>query len=95
MWDSENPYKGISEARKNWLSDDYSLCAILNCKVQDTQKLPVKANKHIQEMMLTLRNLSKAPLVSNVSFPTSSIVTAASLARVTPQENGCPGLLRG
>lgn len=44
-------------------------------------------------MKYTLRNLSKAPLVSNVSFPYSSIVKAASFASVMPQENGCPGLL--
>jgi hypothetical protein len=31
--------------------------------------------------------------VSKVSFPCSSIVTAASLAKVTPEENGWPGLL--
>lgn len=43
---------------------------------------------------LTFRSLSKAPLVSKVSFSCSSIVTAASLAKVTPIENGFPGLLQ-
>jgi hypothetical protein len=43
--------------------------------------------------METLRSLSKAPLVTNVSCPDSSIVTAASVANVTPEQNGRPGLL--
>jgi len=43
---------------------------------------------------LTFRSLSKAPLASKVSFPCSSIVTAASLAKVTPIENGFLGLLQ-
>lgn len=46
------------------------------------------------EMELTLRNLSSTPLVSKVSLPCSSIVTAASFAKVTPEQKGCPGLLQ-
>jgi hypothetical protein len=50
--------------------------------------------KYLNKKGLTFLNLSKAPLVSKVSFPCSSIVTAASLAKVTPEENGWPGLLQ-
>lgn len=42
---------------------------------------------------LTLRSLSRAPLVTNVSFPASSIVTAARVDNVTPEQNGWPRLL--
>lgn len=55
----------------------------------------VKATSQRKKASLTFRNLSRAPLVSKVSFPCSSIVTAASLAKVTPEENGHPGLLHG
>lgn len=54
-------------------------------------KILVKAA--LQKASLTFLNLSRAPLVSKVSFPCSSIVTAASLAKVMPEQNGCPGLL--
>lgn len=46
------------------------------------------------KLELTLRSLSSAPLVTKVSLPCSSIVTAASFAKVTPEQKGCPGLLQ-
>lgn len=52
----------------------------------------IEKRKEIKKIF-TLRSLSKAPLVSKVSFPSSSIVTAASLAKVMPAAKGCPGLL--
>jgi hypothetical protein len=55
----------------------------------------VKETSQRKKASLTFRNLSRAPLASKVSFPCSSIVTAASLAKVTPEENGLPGLLHG
>lgn len=64
---------------------------IWNCDPQMTHS---RKGPQEQKTRLTFRNLSSAPLVSNVSFPCSSIVTAASLAKVTPEQNGCPGLLQ-
>ena len=37
---------------------------------------------------------SSAPPVTKVSFPLSSTVTAESFSKVTPAENGWPGLLQ-
>lgn len=58
-----------------------------------TKYLNGKAGYKRWKMGLTFRNLSSAPLVSNVSFPFSSTVKAASFARVRPIAKGCPGLL--
>jgi hypothetical protein len=47
----------------------------------------------LHKFVLTFRSLSNATPASNVSLPSSSTVTAASLDNVKPDANGCPELL--
>lgn len=73
---------------------NWAYCRYSKCFTHYSHDHLDKSSLQRKKTELTFRNLSTAPLVSNISFPCSSVVTAASLAKVTPEANGCPELLQ-